>query len=175
MPKTEQEKIEAILKILEKWPEDCPNKPTLMQALLDPNILHSKDLLEDPGIATLTSALGTVELYHLERPPELLPTKLEESEIPGRHGDIFHYRADKSDRLELRGLVDAESEYTAIKSTLKTMRQGQDTNPISVTVRCGTIAYINGVQYWVGDIEIEPEPGFGIFWMNYSIKLTKRD
>jgi len=175
MPKTEEEKIEATLKILEKWPEDCPNKPTLMQALLDPNILHSRDLLEDPGIATLTSALGTVELYHLEVPRELLPVKLEESEIPGRHGDIRHYRGDKSPFLELKGTLDSSSEYDALKTTLVAMRRGQDANPISITVRCGASAYINGIQYWVDEIEIEPEPGFGIMWARYRIPCIKRD
>ena len=173
MPKTEEERIATILKIIEAWPKDCPNRPTLAQALLDPDILHSD--LGDPGIATLSSGLGTVELYHVERPRETLPTKLAEHEIPGKHGDIFQYMADKSDRLELVGFVDAESEYTAIKSTLKTMRQGQGANPISVTVRFGASAYINAVQYWLENVEIDPEPGYGVFVANYSIRLMKRD
>jgi len=175
MPKTEEEKVEAILKILEKWPEDCPNKPTLIQVLLNPAILHSKDLLKDPGIATLTSGLGTVELYHLEVPRELLDVKLEESEIFGKHGDIRQYGGDKSFFLELEGTVDSLSEYTALKTTLVTMRQGQGANPISITVRCGADAYINAIQYWVGQIEIIPEPGFGIMWARYRIPCWKKD
>jgi len=175
MPKTEEEKIAAIVKIIEGWPEDCPNRPSLAQALLNPEILHSKDLLEDPGIATLNSSLGTVELYHIEAPEELLPIKGGESEIPGKHGDKFQYMGDKSDELELSGFVDAQSEYDAIKTTLKTMRQGQGANPISVTVRFGATAYINGVQYWVLDIRIRPESGTGLFHAHYSIPLKKRD
>jgi len=173
MPKTEEEKIAAIVKIIEAWPKDCPNRPTLAQALLDPNILHSD--IGDPGIATLTNGTLTVELYHVERPRELLPTKLEESEIPGRHGDIGHYRGDKSKRLELIGFVDTQSEYTDIATTLVTMRQGQVANPISVTVRFGASAYINAVQYWVGEIEIDPPPGYGVFLADYRIPCVKRD
>jgi len=173
MPKTEEEKIAAILKILEKWPKDCPNRPTLIQALLHPEILHSD--LGDPGIATLTNGTLTVELYHLQNPRETLPTKLGESEIFGRHGDIFHYGGDKSDRLELSGFIDSQSEYDAIKTTLKSMRQAQGVTPISVTVRFGATAYINAVQYWVGDAEIDPEPGTGVFFAKYRIPCIKRD
>jgi len=171
MPKTEEEKIAAILKIIEGWPKDCPNRPTLAQALLHPEILHSQ--LEDPGIATLTSG-STIELYHLERAREVIGAKLVESEIPGKHGDIFQYMGDKSPELELVGFVDSESEYTAIKATLTTMRQAQGATPISVTVRCGASAYINAVQYWVGPVEIDPEPGYGLFVANYRIHCRKR-
>jgi len=173
MPKTEQEKILKIIEIIEAWPKDCPNRPTVAQALLNPDILHSE--LGDPGIATLSSALGTVELYHVEHPREVTSGKLGESEIPGKHGDIFQYMGDKSDRLELVGFVDAQSEYDAIKTTLKAMRQGQGANPISVTVRFGATAYINTVQYWVENIEVDPQPGYGVFVANYTIRLMKRD
>ena len=173
MPETEEEKTARIVKIIEGWPKDCPNRPTLAQALLHPEMLHDK--AKDPGIATLTSGLGTVELYHIEKPRETLPAKFGESEIFGKHGDIMHYGGDKSDRLDLIGFIDAESEYTALKSTLKTMRQGQGANPIAVTVRFGASAYINGINYWVGDIEIDPEPGIGVFFANYRIPCIKRD
>ena len=173
MPKTEKEKIQKIIEIIEAWPKDCPNRPTLAQALMDPGILHSD--LGDPGIATLTNGTLTVELYHVESPREVLPTKLGEHEIFGKHGDIFQYGGDKSDRLELEGFIDAQSEYDAIKTTLKTMRQGQGTSPISVTVRFGANPYINAVQYWVGDVELKPKPGHGLFVADYSIPFVKRD
>jgi len=173
MPKTEEEKIAAIIKILEKWPKDCPNRPTLIQVLQHPEMLHSE--LGDPGIATLTSTLGTVELYHIENPRETLPLKLGESEIFGKHGDIFQYGGDKSDRLDLVGFIDSSSEYDALKSTLKTMRQGQGANVIAVTVRFGASVYINSVNYWIGEIEIDPEAGTGVFHAHYRIPCIKRD
>jgi len=77
--------------------------------------------------------------------------------------------------LQLVGFVDAQSEYDATETTLKTMRQGQGANPINVAVRFGATAYIDAVQYWLNEVEIGPEPGYGLFVANYSIRLVRRD
>jgi len=164
--------LNEISEILKRWPKDCPQRPRFETVAI--RGIQGIQPLQFDGIVTLTSSLGTVDLYHVERPRELMATKMEESEIPGQHKDTKHYRGDKSDRLELTGFIDSLTEYN-IKSTLKTMRQGQDANPISVTVRFGATPIINSVQYWLEDFDFDPEPGYGVYVANYTIKLTKRD
>jgi len=160
-------------KIIKEWPNDCPQKPRFETlAVRGGSIIGSGS---GTGIVTLTSGLGTVQLYHIQKPREVLDVKGGRVEIPGKHGDDYSYMGDKSFDLELQGFIDAQSEYDAIKNTLTTMRQGQGANPISITVRFGATAYINGVQYWLEPIEIDPEPGYGVFVANYTIKLVKRD
>ena len=162
--------LKELSEIIKDWPKDCPQRPRLEKAILDVGIFSGTG----NGIATLSSGLGTVQLYHVEKPRESFDIKGGEIEIPGKHGDDYQYQGDKSPRLELIGFIDAQSEYNAIKNTLVTMRQGQCANPITVTVRFGASAYINGVQYWLEPFEIDPEPGYGVFVANYTIRLVKR-